>query len=145
MTTIQSLTDKALDGFWEVIVAHFPHATSGDLSPLTTVKLSIVAEEAVAEWIAYNATTRVTDIAVGYRFSLFRQVDRFPDFAAACGLTGTVTTVNDRGVWARMDQPVAGAEHWDNQIHWQTTDEFAADTIPVCHAAATPEPEIDYS
>src|ERR1700679_4009784 len=107
MTTVQSLTDKALDAFWQVIVAHFPHATSGDLSPLTTVKLSMVAEQAVLEWIACNATTRETDIAVGYRFALFHQVDRFPDFVAACGLTGTVTTVDDGGVWARMDQPIA--------------------------------------
>jgi hypothetical protein len=109
MKTVQSLTDKALDAFWQVIVAYFSHATSGDLSPPTTVKLSMVAEEAVLEWIACNATTRETDIAVGYRFALFRQVDRFPDFVAACGLTGVVSTVKDGGVWARIDHPIAGA------------------------------------
>lgn len=145
MTTVESLTDKALDAFWQVIVAQFPHATSGDLSPLTTVKLSMAAEEAAWEWIASNAATREADIAAGYRFTLFHQVDRFPDFVATCGLTGTVTIVYDRGVWARMDRPVAGAEHWDNQIHWQTPDEFAADTVPICDAAGTPEVGIDNS
>jgi hypothetical protein len=42
-----------------------------------------------------------------------------------------VTVVDDSGVWGRMDQHIAGAEHWDNQIHWPTPDEFFQDTIPI--------------
>lgn len=124
------LTNEALDTFWQVIVRHFPKTTNGDLSPLTTFRLDQAAESAIQEWILFNAMTQQSDIAVGYRFRLFRQVDRFPDFVAPVGLTGVVTTVDDSGVWAQMDQHIAGAEHWNNQIHWQTPDDFASDTMP---------------
>jgi hypothetical protein len=125
----QRLADEALDAFWHVIVTHFPKATTGDLSPLATFHLHQAAEAAVKEWIANNVTTRESDIAVGYRFRLFRQVDRFPDFLAPADLTGVVTAVDDNGVWGRMDQHIAGAQQYDNQIHWQTPDEFARDTV----------------
>ena len=49
-----SLADAALDAFWRVVASRFPEATSGDLSPLTTVRLSTVAEKAVKEWISVN-------------------------------------------------------------------------------------------
>ena len=130
MTTVESLTDKALDAFFHVIVEHFPQAESGDLSPGATIALSMAAKEAIEEWIGNNVTTQQSDIAAGYRFKLFRLVDRFPDFLVPTGLTGEVTAVDDSGVWARMDQRMAGAEQWNIQIHWQTPDEFAGDTVP---------------
>jgi hypothetical protein len=126
----QQLTNEALDAFWQVIVKHFPQTTTGDLSPLATFQLHQAAESAVRDWIATNVTTQESDIAAGYRFRLFRPVDRFPDFLAPIGLTGTVIAVDDSGVWGRMDQRIAGAEQWDNQIHWQTPEEFASDTVP---------------
>jgi hypothetical protein len=89
-----------------------------------------VAEATVKEWIANNVTTQESDIAAGYRFRLFRPVDRFPDFLAPIGLTGTVIAVDDSGVCGQMDQPIAGAEQWENQIRWQTSEEFASDTVP---------------
>lgn len=128
---IQQLTNEALEAFWQVIVKHFPKATTGDLSPLTTFHLDQAAEAAVHEWISYNATTRESDIAVGYRFTLFRQVERFPDFLVPSGLTGVVTAVDASGVWGRMDQHIAGAEQWDNQVHWEEPEDFAWDTIPI--------------
>lgn len=130
MTAVSSLTDKALDAFWQVIVDQFPNATSGDLSPGATLALGMAAEEAIREWIANNVTTQESDVAVGYRFWLFRQVERFPDFLAAPGLAGVVTAVDESGVWARMDQHIPGAEHWDNHIHWKTEEAFARDTLP---------------
>ena len=39
MTTVESLTDKALDAFFHVIVEHFPQAESGELSPGATIAL----------------------------------------------------------------------------------------------------------
>lgn len=130
MTVLQTITDQALDAFWQVIVQHFPDATSGDLSPLATFQLSQAAEAAVKEWIANNVVTNECDVAPGYRFRLFRESDRFPDFCAPSGLTGVVTVVDDSGVWARMDQYIPGAEHWENQIHWESPHDFASDTIP---------------
>ena len=130
MTGLESLADKALDAFWQVIVDQFPNATSGDLSPGATLTLSMAAEEAIREWIANNVTTQESDVVVGYRFSLFRPLDRSPDFLAASGLTGVVTAVNESGVWARMDQHIPGAEHWPNHIHWKTAEAFAWETLP---------------
>ena len=124
------IANEALDAFWKVIVKHFPQATTGDLSPWATFHLDQAAEAAIKEWIANNVTTQQSDIAAGYRFKLFRQVDRFPDFLAPADLTGVVTAVDDNGVWGRMDEHIAGAEQWDNQIHWQTPEEFARDTVP---------------
>ena len=127
----QQLVNEALDAFWQVIVKHFFKATTGDLSPLATFRLDQAAEAAIKEWIANNVTTQQFDIVAGYHFKLFRQVDRFPDFLAPVGLTGIVTVVDDSGVWGRMDQHIAGAEQWDNQIHWQTPEDFARDTVPI--------------
>lgn len=58
MTALESLADKALDAFWQVIVDQFPNATSGDLSPGASLALGMAAEEAIREWIANNVTTR---------------------------------------------------------------------------------------
>ncbi len=65
----------------------------------------------------------------GYRFRLVRVVDRSPDFVAPAGLTGTVTVVAS-GIWAKMDQHIPGAEHWDNELHWGLRGEFLFDTEP---------------
>lgn len=61
MRNLQSLSDKALDAFWEVIVRHFPEATTGDLSPLTTFHLSQAAEASIKEWIDNNVNTQESD------------------------------------------------------------------------------------
>jgi hypothetical protein len=66
-------------------------------------------------------------VTVGNRFRLTRDVDRFPDFMARAGLTGTVT-ITKGGVWAKMDQHIPGAEEWDNQLYWETASEFGLDT-----------------
>lgn len=130
MSVVKSVAGDALGAFWQVIVERFPNADSGDLSPGATFALSMAAEDAVREWLANNVTTQENDVAVGYCFALFRPVDRFPDFVAAPGLTGVVTAVDQSGVWARMDQHIIGAEHWDNQVHWDTAEDFACDTLP---------------
>jgi hypothetical protein len=72
-------------------------------------------------------TQLTLSLAAGYHFKLIRQVDRFPDFLTPTDLTGVVTIVDGSGVWGRMDQHIAGAELWDNQIHWHTPDEFFQD------------------
>jgi len=131
MTQLESITDEALDAFWQIVVQHFPQATSGGLSPGATVELDIAANSAVQEWVYNNVLTQQARVAVGYCFTLFHQVDRFPDFSAPSGLTGVVTVVDDNGVWGRMDQPLAGAEQWENQIHWDSSYDFAQDTVPL--------------
>jgi hypothetical protein len=52
------ITDQALNAFWQVIVDRFPEATTGDLSPLTTLQLGLAAETAIAEWLRLNISTQ---------------------------------------------------------------------------------------
>jgi hypothetical protein len=52
--TIKSSTDDALTAFWNVIVKQYPEARTGDLSPLTTIRLDTAAENAVEEWVWAN-------------------------------------------------------------------------------------------
>ncbi|HVX09907.1 MAG TPA: hypothetical protein VHC22_01780 [Pirellulales bacterium] len=49
-----ALADAALDAFWRVVASRFPEATTGDLSPHTTVRLAAIAEDAIKEWISAN-------------------------------------------------------------------------------------------
>ena len=52
----EALAQEALDAFWEVIVKHFPRATTGDLSIARTVALDQAADAAIREWIENNVT-----------------------------------------------------------------------------------------
>lgn len=69
-------------------------------------------------------------IGVGYRFALRHDVDRFPDFVAKQGFTGTVTHIESNGmICARIDQPINGADEWGNEIWWHDgASEFGLDT-----------------
>jgi hypothetical protein len=135
---IHSLADEALDAFWQVLVRKFPQASSGDLSIGQAIDLRTAAENAIEEWIASNVrpeandrhvseATRPSVMEIGCRFKLVRPVDRFPDFLTPAGLTGTVT-VTEGGVWAKMHQPMPGADAWDNELYWDTAEEFLLDT-----------------
>lgn len=61
-------------------------------------------------------------MTVGARVVLLRDVERFPSFIAAAGLTGTVVE-NTTLLGVRMDEPLAGAEEWDNCVQWVWGDE----------------------
>jgi hypothetical protein len=54
---LRSAADEALEAFWQVIVQRYPQAKTGDLSPLTTVRLQDAAEVAIEEWIWANVPT----------------------------------------------------------------------------------------
>ena len=51
---LRSVTDEAEQAFWDVVVQHFPEAKTGDLSPWTSVRLTIAAQEAITEWTYFN-------------------------------------------------------------------------------------------
>ena len=60
-------------------------------------------------------------IEEGMRVRLTRDVDRFPDFLAKAGTEGKVIRVSFVGgqeVRVKMDEPIPGAEEWDNCILW---------------------------
>jgi hypothetical protein len=60
-TLLRSLADEAQEAFWQVIVQRYPEATTGDLSPLTTVRLQDAAENAIGEWIHANVPTTTNE------------------------------------------------------------------------------------
>ena len=51
---LEAATQKALDAFWATIVAEFPEAKTGGLSPFTSCRLFQEAESAVNEWVWAN-------------------------------------------------------------------------------------------
>lgn len=53
-TDIDTVTNDALDAFWQLVVRRFPEATDGDLSIDRTIALEIAAKEAVREWVWNN-------------------------------------------------------------------------------------------
>jgi len=64
-------------------------------------------------------------LAIGTRVRLRCDVDRYPDFVARAGATGTVV-LNDAYLLAvRMDAPIRGAEEWDNQVEWRWAEDDA--------------------
>lgn len=65
---------------------------------------------------------------VGTRVRLTRDVERYPHFVAEAGMEGTVTEVSEERVAVQLDDPVPGAEEWDNEIHWYK-DQFEGETF----------------
>jgi hypothetical protein len=55
---LTTVAREADDAFWQVVVKHFPSATTGDLSPLTTLRLHLAEEEAIAEWVWANVPAK---------------------------------------------------------------------------------------
>ena len=50
----RAVLDAATDAFWESVVRHHPDAKTGDLSPLTTLRFEVAAEQAIREWVNAN-------------------------------------------------------------------------------------------
>ncbi len=51
---VRILINRAEEAFWQVIADGFPTATHGDLSIDRTIAFSLIATEAVEEWIDNN-------------------------------------------------------------------------------------------
>lgn len=126
---ITPIVDEALEAFWNVVVTRLPEAETGDLSPGAAIALQLAAEEAVYEWIVNNVTTQDCDIAVGYRFRLFRLSISDADRPGQTGATGVVIAVDEQGVWGRMDHPVASSQPDMHTAHWPTREEFCRATV----------------
>lgn len=62
--------------------------------------------------------TTTTEVRKGMRIITKHAVDRFPDFIVPKGRTGTVTMLGEREVWVKFDEPIKGAEEWQNHVYW---------------------------
>ncbi len=75
--------------------------------------------------------------AVGDRVRLRCDVVKYMDFIAPKGLTGTVTvSAADElcgYIAVVMDEPLPGAEPWDNEIHWRSGDQDDPEEYAVLH------------
>jgi hypothetical protein len=60
--------------------------------------------------------------AAGARVRLLHDVDRYPHFLAPAGSRGTVAMSDGEIFSVRLDEPLAGAEAWDNEIVWSLRD-----------------------
>lgn len=65
-----------------------------------------------------------TELPVGTRVRVICDIERYPDFIAKVGMTGTVN-VNNAGISedspvfsVKIDQPLENCEEWDNCIEW---------------------------
>jgi hypothetical protein len=65
-----------------------------------------------------RADRTLREPVVGERFVLICDVDRYPHFIAARGSEETITDVSQGVVSLRLDDPLPGAEEWDNEIVW---------------------------
>lgn len=61
--------------------------------------------------------------AVGAKVLFIDAVDRYPHFTVPAGATGTVTNSDDDYYAVKVDQPIAGAEEWDNEVIWSIGDD----------------------
>lgn len=64
---------------------------------------------------------------VGDRVQLTQDVERYPHFIAPAGLTGIVVSLTEVQMSVRLDAPLAGAEAWDNEVHWYDLDHDLGD------------------
>ena len=81
-----------------------------------------------------SASTDLTKLpAIGARVRLRVAADRFPHFLAPAGLVGTVVAAHvehgHRFISVRLDEPLDGAEEWDNCVQWHdSSDDFCVAT-----------------
>lgn len=73
---------------------------------------------------------------VGQRAKLGRIVERFPHFSIAAGSAGTVTEATPDLIALTMDEPIPGAEEWDNAICWSYNDAAHLPGLPIEQIAA---------
>ena len=61
-------------------------------------------------------------VGVGDRVELTRDVERFPDFIAPKGWTGTIVECDADFLSLKLDQHLPGAEDWDNCLIFTAED-----------------------
>lgn len=64
-------------------------------------------------------------VKVGDRVELARDVDRYDAFIAKKGLRGTISEISEYVVTVLLDEHLDGAEEWDNNVCWGSSDQLA--------------------
>jgi hypothetical protein len=65
-----------------------------------------------------SLTTHLPDtpVAVGDRFAITQDIERFPMFIVKRGMTGTITEAEPDLIALTLDEHIDGAEEWDNAL-----------------------------
>jgi len=114
--TVKEVAEDGSLAFWKVVADSFPEATSGDFPPEADLAFRRAIEHAMSCWLRYNHPA----LQEGARVHLVEEVDRFPDFLAPKGNTGTVVKVLGDEVVVECDETIEGAEQWANHIEWRS-------------------------
>ena len=103
----------------------------GRIATEATRRAKICRERMEAEWeVVRKIHEAHKPFPVGARVVTLEPIDRFPHFMVGAGRTGTVSVSDDHTLAVKMDDPIAGAEEWDNEIVWYENDRlYAAEDI----------------
>lgn len=100
-----------------------------------------------ADQTVTEMTTRIAEAEpkLGDRYVLTSDVERFPHFIARRAMTGTVTDASDLYVALTLDEPLPGAEEWDNAVIFTAGDidtprAKATDALRAAAVQLLPEP-----
>ena len=85
----------------------------------------------------------------GERFTLSRDVDRFPHALVPAGTSGTIVHADKDSIGLKLDEPFEGLDEWDNGLMWysdgfgmtvrEMIDSFREDASPG-EPSASPRP-----
>lgn len=65
----------------------------------------------------------MTQLTIGARYRLKRDVERFPYFIAKAGMTGVAEFDDGDEACLKMDEPLPDCEEWGNCIQWVRADD----------------------
>ncbi len=77
-----------------------------------------------------EAKEMMTLFVAGDRVRLRRDVERYPFFVARKGMTGVITVVEPNTIIVKLDDPLCGAQDWNNSVYWEkdfTLEDVVAD------------------
>jgi hypothetical protein len=55
---VSKATEVALDAFWRVVASRFPEVSTGDLDPMTSMRVEHAMRSAVDVWVWCNRPTK---------------------------------------------------------------------------------------
>jgi hypothetical protein len=124
---VDEIAEKALQAAFSLIATELTAATgketTGDFEPGETFAL----DRAFVLFVRAMALNNDAVVRDGDRVRLTHDVERYPHFIAPKGATGIVREDGPDLFVVKLDQALAGAEEWENEIHWSNGDDPGPD------------------
>lgn len=112
----------------DTIVFHADRDFANETEAINTARIAGALDHAIDcyqnQTLTASLTTHLADspLALGDRFAITQDVERFPMFIVKRGLTGTVTEADADMIALTLDEHIDGAEEWDNALIVSTDD-----------------------